>query len=164
MSAAAAGAETRLRGVGPADVDGGRRPESLHVLGRNATAPGSGARLVGKPLVLITDEPATGLDPGSRIELWRFLDELVQEGTTVLPTTQYLEEAERVADRIAVLERGTLIASGIAAEPVEDLGVRRPSLDDVLLTLTGVGETRPNSQSHGGRPHERRNDRGQTAV
>jgi daunorubicin resistance ABC transporter ATP-binding subunit len=165
-----------------------------------------GASLVGRPLLLIMDEPTTGLDPGTRVELWRFIDDLVHEGTTVLLTTQYLEEADRLADRIAVLERGQIIAEGTASElksrtggdvlevrlrhsidlprvramldglgsgkptvdarwqrvtlpttdpvavllaaatriqesgiAVEDLGLRRPSLDDVFLMLTGQG-------------------------
>jgi ABC-type multidrug transport system ATPase subunit len=163
-----------------------------------------GASLVGRPLLLIMDEPTTGLDPGTRLELWRFIDDLVQDGTTVLLTTQYLEEADRLADRIAVLERGQIIAEGTPSElktrtggevlevrathsmdvprlrallaglgsgepsvdlrwqrltlpttdpvaelvaageriqqsgiAVEDLGLRRPSLDDVFLRLTG---------------------------
>jgi daunorubicin resistance ABC transporter ATP-binding subunit len=81
-----------------------------------------GASLVGRPLVLIMDEPTTGLDPGTRIELWAFIDELVREGTTLLLTTQQLEEADRLADRIAVLERGRLIASGSPSELKERVG------------------------------------------
>ena len=164
-----------------------------------------GASLVGRPRVLILDEPTTGLDPRTRLDLWAFIRELVAGGTTVLLTTQYLEEADQLADHIVVIDRGSLIASGtsdelktqlgsdvleieIAAgdlsrtldalsgigagssdvdadrgritirthEPVPDLmaavraldregivptdiGVRRPSLDDVFLSLTGHG-------------------------
>jgi ABC-2 type transport system ATP-binding protein len=164
--------------------------------------------------VLIMDEPTTGLDPGTRRELWRFIEELVSEGTTVLLTTQYLEEADRLADQIAVLERGSVIATGTAAElkrriggdllhvrahrgvdvqrlctllsglgsaepvadmrwqhvtlptsdpiatllaaarliadsgiMVEDLGLRRPSLDDVFLTLTSGEQTQSSASS-----------------
>jgi ABC-2 type transport system ATP-binding protein len=164
-----------------------------------------GASLVGHPLVLIMDEPSTGLDPRSRIELWSLIDDFVDAGTTLLLTTQHLEEADRLADRIAVIERGRLIAEGTPDElkqriggdvlevratrptdverlvnlliglgtghpvadmrsqsvtlptservqtllaaarrieesgiPVADLGVRRPSLDDVFLTVTGA--------------------------
>jgi ABC-2 type transport system ATP-binding protein len=156
------------------------------------------------------DEPTPGLYPRSRVELWRFVDDLVREGTTVLLTTQYLEEADRLADRIVVLEQGRVVAAGTPTElkeriggdvlevrardavdvervrallaglgsgepvadprwqrvtlpttdrmftlltaaqriaeagiAVEDLGLRRPSLDDVFLTLTlGDGDRR----------------------
>ena len=73
-----------------------------------------GASLVGRPAVLILDEPTTGLDPRTRIELWEFLRELVDAGTTVLLTTQYLEEADELADRIAVIDSGKIIANGTA--------------------------------------------------
>jgi ABC-2 type transport system ATP-binding protein len=166
-----------------------------------------GASLVGRPLVLIMDEPSTGLDPRSRMELWSLIEDFVQAGTTLLLTTQYLEEADRLADAVTVIERGSVIASGTPDElkqriggdvlevraaravdvdrlvnvlatlgpgrptadlrsqtvtlptsdrvqtlllaarrieesgiPVVDLGVRRPSLDDVFLTLTGAAE------------------------
>jgi ABC-2 type transport system ATP-binding protein len=160
------------------------------------------AALVAKPPVLFLDEPTTGLDPRSRVDLWETIEDLVADGTTVLLTTQYLDEAERLADRIAVIDRGTVIADGtadelkdrvggerlevhlsdradaaraaealapMAGEPpqieeetvrvpveqrtgaimeavrrlddagvgVEDLGVRRPTLDEVFLSLTG---------------------------
>ena len=160
------------------------------------------AALVAKPPVLFLDEPTTGLDPRSRVDLWETIEDLVADGTTVLLTTQYLDEAERLADRIAVIDRGRVIADGTAdelkdrvggerlevhlsdraaaiaaaealapmsSEPpqideetvrvpveqrngaimeavrrldeasvdVEDLGVRRPTLDDVFLALTG---------------------------
>jgi ABC-2 type transport system ATP-binding protein len=70
------------------------------------------ACLVGRPQVLFMDEPTAGLDPASRRELWQSIDELVQGGTTVLLTTQYLEEADRLADRIAVIDHGRLIGEG----------------------------------------------------
>jgi ABC-2 type transport system ATP-binding protein len=164
-----------------------------------------GASLVGRPLVLIMDEPSTGLDPRSRMELWSLIDDFVQAGTTLLLTTQYLEEADRLADSVTVIEQGRVIASGTPDElkqriggdvlevraaraadvnrlvnllgdlgrptadvrsqsvtlpttervqtllaaarriedsgiPVLDVGIRRPSLDDVFLTLTGNGQ------------------------
>ena len=169
-----------------------------------------GASLVGRPLVLILDEPSTGLDPHARIELWTLIDELVDDGTTLLLTTQYLEEADRLANRVAVIDRGHMIAEGtpdalkqrvggdvlevrptrsadlervvglleglgsgqpvadvrdqrvtlptaervetllMAARRIEeagvavaDIAVRRPSLDDVFLSLTGPGSTPP---------------------
>ena len=74
------------------------------------------ASLVGRPPVLLLDEPTTGLDPRSRQELWRLVEELRQEGTTVLLTTQYLEEADRLAQRIAVVDHGRIAAQGTAAE------------------------------------------------
>ncbi|HET8558141.1 MAG TPA: ATP-binding cassette domain-containing protein [Gaiellaceae bacterium] len=163
-----------------------------------------GASLVGRPPVLFLDEPTTGLDPRTRNDLWQFLEELVEAGTTVLMTTQYMEEAERLAHRIVVLDTGRVIADGtaeqlkdllggdrlearvaasadldraaallgeLAGSPphvdaeqrrvsvptaggtaflleaglrfqeeqvrLDDLGIRRPSLDDVFLSLTG---------------------------
>jgi ABC-2 type transport system ATP-binding protein len=160
------------------------------------------AALVARPPVLFLDEPTTGLDPRSRLEVWATIEGLVAEGTTVLLTTQYLDEADRLADLIAVIDRGRVIAEGtpdelkdrvggerlevhladagaVAAavralapmsdEPptcdeetvrltvrqrtgtiveavrrldevgvgVDDLGLRRPTLDDVFLSLTG---------------------------
>jgi ABC-2 type transport system ATP-binding protein len=75
-----------------------------------------GASLVGRPPVLLLDEPTTGLDPRSRQELWDVVDELRREGTTLLLTTQYLDEADRLAQRIAVVDHGRIAAQGTAAE------------------------------------------------
>ena len=163
-----------------------------------------GASLVGRPPVLFLDEPTTGLDPRTRNDLWQFLEELVEAGTTVLMTTQHMEEAERLAHHVVVLDTGRVIADGtaeqlknllggdrlearvtdssdlgraaalvgeLAGSPpnvdveqrrvsvptaggtaflleaglrfqeerirLDDLGIRRPSLDDVFLSLTG---------------------------
>jgi oleandomycin transport system ATP-binding protein len=74
------------------------------------------ASLVSTPSILFLDEPTTGLDPRSRGEVWAMVRELVAEGTTVLLTTQYLDEADRLAGEIAVIDRGTVIASGTSAE------------------------------------------------
>jgi ABC-2 type transport system ATP-binding protein len=75
-----------------------------------------GASLVGRPQVLFLDEPTTGLDPRGRIEMWDVIRELVSDGTTILLTTQYLEEADRLADLIAVIDDGSVIAEGTSDE------------------------------------------------
>ena len=75
-----------------------------------------GASLVGRPQVLFLDEPTTGLDPRSRLEMWGLIKELVAGGTTLLLTTQYLEEADELAERIAVIDEGRVIAEGTADE------------------------------------------------
>lgn len=180
-----------------------------------------GASLVGEPTVLFLDEPTTGLDPRSRRDLWDFIEQLVGGGTTLLLTTQYLEEADRLADLIGVIDHGKVIAEGTADElkgrfggdviefqiadasrlddalaavaaigthapsvdvaesrvqvPVDspvgaitqvvrrldaesilmrDLHIRRPTLDDVFLTLTGAGieeEETPPARARAGR-------------
>lgn len=80
------------------------------------------AALVHRPPVLFLDEPTTGLDPRSRVELWKLIRELVEEGTTLMLTTQYLEEADRLADHISVIDGGRVIAEGTAAELKAGLG------------------------------------------
>jgi ABC-2 type transport system ATP-binding protein len=102
-----------------------------------------GASLVGQPEVLFLDEPTTGLDPRSRLDVWDLIQGLVKEGTTLLLTTQYLDEADVLSDRIAVIDNGSVIAEGTADElksrvggaVVEMLVVNR---DDVS---TAAGET-----------------------
>ena len=100
--------------------------------------------LIGNPPVLFLDEPTTGLDPQSRIEVWRTVQELAGKGTTVLLTTQYLDEAEHLVDRIAVLHEGRIIANGSLAElkqllpPTElEYVEKQPTLEDIFLALVG---------------------------
>jgi ABC-2 type transport system ATP-binding protein len=182
-------------------VDAGRRPAKTYSGGMRRRLD-LAAALVARPPVLFLDEPTTGLDPRSRLELWSTIERLVADGTTVLLTTQYLDEADRLADAIAVIDHGRVIAEGtpdalkdrvggerlevrladpgqdqdaarallaMTDEPpateggtvritvrrgsgtiveavrrlddagvgVDDLVLRRPTLDDVFLTLTG---------------------------
>ncbi|TRY20083.1 ABC transporter ATP-binding protein [Tessaracoccus rhinocerotis] len=104
--------------------------------------------LVGDPAVVFLDEPTTGLDPQSRGEVWETVRRLADGGTTVLLTTQYLDEAEQLAERIAVLHEGTIIQYGTLAElkrlllPTEvEYVEKQPSLEDVFLALVGSGAT-----------------------
>ena len=80
------------------------------------------ASLVGRPQVLFLDEPTTGLDPRSRLEMWDVIRELVQDGTTLMLTTQYLEEADLLADRIVVIDGGLVIAEGTSTQLKEQVG------------------------------------------
>jgi ABC-2 type transport system ATP-binding protein len=130
-----------------------------------------GASLVASPRLLLLDEPTTGLDPRSRIELWDAIRELVRQGTDVLLTTQYLDEADQLASRIVIIDGGRVVADGTPAElkrrisstvlevrlhdgaelqrvsetlagiGVADVALRQPKLDEVFLALTGE-ETR----------------------
>ncbi|QCB52300.1 ATP-binding cassette domain-containing protein [Rhodococcus sp. PAMC28707] len=83
------------------------------------------ASLIGRPQVLFLDEPTTGLDPRSRIGMWDFISDLVKDGTTILLTTQYLEEADRLADKIIVLDKGSIIAEGTADQLKAQVGGER---------------------------------------
>ena len=100
--------------------------------------------LIGNPPVVFLDEPTTGLDPQARLNVWEAIGELAGHGTTVLLTTQYLEEAEHLADQIAILHRGRIIVSGTLAElkallpPAEVTYVeKQPTLEDVFFAIVG---------------------------
>ena len=93
------------------------------------------ASLVGHPDVVFLDEPTTGLDPTARLGMWEVVEKLVGDGTTVLLTTQYLDEADRLADSITVLSKGKVVAAGTAAELKASIGQRT-----VALTLTDAAD------------------------
>lgn len=105
--------------------------------------------LIGSPPIIFLDEPTTGLDPQARIEVWETVRRLAEGGTTVLLTTQYLDEAEQLADRIAILHEGTIIRNGTLAELKRLLPAatveyveKQPTLEEVFLALVGeTGET-----------------------
>lgn len=119
-----------------------------------------GASLIARPKVLFLDEPTTGLDPRTRLDLWAIIREMVNEGTSILLTTQYLEEADELADKIAVIDHGRVIAegtseqlknrlggdviefqlenpkqSGKAMQAVASLAVKKPTYDETTLTV-----------------------------
>ena len=98
--------------------------------------------LIGNPPVIFLDEPTTGLDPQSRGEVWKSVKELAGQGTTVLLTTQYLDEAEQLADRIAILHQGRIIANGTLTElkqllpPAQvEYVEKQPTLEDIFLAI-----------------------------
>jgi ABC-2 type transport system ATP-binding protein len=113
--------------------------------------------LIGNPPVIFLDEPTTGLDPESRLEVHNSVKQLARRGTTVLLTTQYLDEAEQLADRIAILHRGRIIANGTLAElkqllpPAQvEYVEKQPSLEEVFLAITGHGGNGSNNGNESG--------------
>jgi ABC-2 type transport system ATP-binding protein len=111
--------------------------------------------LIGNPPVIFLDEPTTGLDPQSRIEVWQTVRVLAENGTTVLLTTQDLDEAEQLADRIAILHGGRIIVNGTLAELKELLPPakveyieKQPTLEDVFLTI--IGDSGKDGDASGG--------------
>ncbi len=100
--------------------------------------------LIGNPPVIFLDEPTTGLDPQARLEVWQTVKDLAAGGTTVLLTTQYLDEAEQLADRIAILHQGRIIVNGTLAELKQLLPAakveyveKQPTLEEVFLAIVG---------------------------
>src|SRR5664280_3379659 len=106
--------------------------------------------LIGNPPVIFLDEPTNGLDPQGRIEVWKVVQTLAQSGTTVFLTTQYLDEAEKLADRIAILHDGTIIVSGTLEElrmlvppaKVEYVELQ-PTLEEIFLAIVGSDKKEP---------------------
>jgi ABC-2 type transport system ATP-binding protein len=103
--------------------------------------------LVGKPAIIFLDEPTTGLDPEARLEMWKIVKELADGGTTVFLTTQYLHEAEQLADQIAILHEGRIIASGTLTElkkrfpPAQvEYVEKQPTLEEIFLAIVGKRE------------------------
>jgi len=110
--------------------------------------------LIGDPPVLFLDEPTTGLAPPARLEVWATVRELARGGTTVLLTTQYLDEAEQLADRIAILHEGRIIANGTLAELKQLLPPakveyveKQPTLEEVFLAIIGRDDNRETARS-----------------
>src|SRR5512145_2793916 len=105
--------------------------------------------LIGKSPLIFLDEPTTGLDPEARIEVWKFIKELTGNGTTVFLTTQYLEEAEQLADRVAILHNGKIIVSGTLEElkklfpPAQvEYVEKQPTLEEIFLAIIGTKEAK----------------------
>ena len=105
--------------------------------------------LVGKPQIIFLDEPTTGLDPEARLEVWKTVKELADNGTTVFLTTQYLDEAEQLAGRVAILHEGKIIANGTLADlkklfpPAKvEYVEKQPTLEDIFLAIIGKKEVK----------------------
>jgi ABC-2 type transport system ATP-binding protein len=110
--------------------------------------------LVGEPAVVFLDEPSTGLDPQARLEVWDAVRSLAASGTTVLLTTQYLDEAETLADRIAILHGGRIIAEGTLADlralfppATVEYVEKQPTLEEIFLAIVGSADPRHTEES-----------------
>jgi len=130
------------------------------------------ASLVGRPKVLFLDEPTTGLDPRSRLGMWDIIRSLVADGTTLLLTTQYLDEADELANEIVVIDHGLVIAAGTAEElkgrvggdVVEFTVPDRNRIDDAVAAISRIGESEPLADSDSGVVSLRVGSRGSDAL
>src|SRR5579862_1942015 len=130
------------------------------------------ASLVGQPRVLFLDEPTTGLDPRSRLGMWDIIRSLVADGTTLLLTTQYLDEADELADEIVVIDRGQVIAAGtsedlkgrVGGDVVEFTVPDRSRIGDAVTAVTKIGESEPLADSDTGMVSIRVGSRGSDAL
>jgi ABC-2 type transport system ATP-binding protein len=144
----------QLKGAGAIADDLLERFSLAEAGGRNVSTYSGGMRrrldiamsLIGDPQVIFLDEPTTGLDPQARLEVWRAVKELAAQGTTVLLTTQYLDEAEQLADRIAILHEGRIIVNGTLDElkrllpPAKvEYVEKQPTLEDIFFAIVGDG-------------------------
>jgi len=128
--------------------------------------------LIAQPQVLFLDEPTTGLDPRSRMSMWDLIGDLVSGGTTVLLTTQYLEEADELADEIVVIDHGLVIAMGtseelkgrVGGDVVEFVVPDRTRLNDAAAAIAGLGEGAPVIDERGGKVSVRVGSRGSEAL
>jgi ABC-2 type transport system ATP-binding protein len=139
-------------------TDAAGRPAKTYSGGMRRRLDLAGA-LVAEPAVVLLDEPTTGLDPRGRLDTWEVIGELVSDGATVLLTTQYLEEADQLADTILVIDRGKVIASGTADNLKAEVGGERleivvadqGDLPAVQAVLAAVGTGEPTVDQHGKR-------------
>jgi ABC-2 type transport system ATP-binding protein len=139
-------------------TDAAARPAKTYSGGMRRRLDLAGA-LVAEPQVVLLDEPTTGLDPRGRLDTWEVIGELVSDGATVLLTTQYLEEADQLADTILVIDHGRVIASGTADQLKGEVGGERleivvaesSEVDAVTRVLTEVGVGEPTVDQHGRR-------------
>jgi ABC-2 type transport system ATP-binding protein len=130
------------------------------------------ASLVGRPKVLFLDEPTTGLDPRSRLGMWDIIRSLVADGTTLLLTTQYLDEADELANEIVVIDHGLVIAAGtseelkgrVGGDVVEFTVPDRGRIDDATAAITKIGESEPSADLETGMVSLRVGSRGSDAL
>jgi ABC-2 type transport system ATP-binding protein len=130
------------------------------------------ASLIGRPQVLFLDEPTTGLDPVGRLGMWAIIRELVSQGATLLLTTQYLEEADELADDIVVIDHGQVIAEGtseqlkdrIGGDVVEFSVTNRQKLDAAVEAVASLGQSPPTADVQAGRVQVHAGDRGSEVL